>query len=60
MSSDGHAADKAALQGFANTRDAASSPARPAPVQQPAKVWLTLLLGFVKVTYSLAAIVAVS
>lgn len=38
MSSEGHAADKAALQGFAKTRDAASSPVRPAIDQQPSKV----------------------
>lgn len=38
MSSEGHAADKAALQGFAKTRDAASSPAQPALTQQPSKV----------------------
>ncbi|KAL3159508.1 hypothetical protein ABBQ38_009926 [Trebouxia sp. C0009 RCD-2024] len=38
MSSEGHAADKAALQGFAKTRDAASSPAQPALNQQPSKV----------------------
>ena len=48
--SEGHAADKAALQGFANTMDAASSPARPAPTQQPPKVSLTLLRRFVQVT----------
>lgn len=38
MSSEGHAADKAALQGFAKIRDAASSPVRPATDQQPSKV----------------------
>lgn len=38
MSSEGHAADKAALQGFAKTRDTASSPVRPATDQQPSKV----------------------
>lgn len=38
MSSEGHAADKAALQGFGKTRDAASSPARPAVDQQPSRV----------------------
>lgn len=38
-SSEGHAADKAVLQGFAKTRDAASSPAKPMPEQQPSKVW---------------------
>ena len=38
MSSEGHAADKAALQGFAKTKDTASSPARPTSQQQPAKV----------------------
>lgn len=43
MSSEGHAADKAALQGFAKTRDAASSPARPATDQQPSKVSLILI-----------------
>ena len=32
VSSEGHAADKAALQGFAKTRDAASSPAQPSKV----------------------------
>lgn len=41
--SDGHAADNAALQGFAKTRDAASSPARPVPDQQPTKVRFQIL-----------------
>lgn len=32
--SEGHAADKAALQGFAKTRDVANSPLKPASDQQ--------------------------
>ena len=46
MSSEGHAADKAALQGFVKTRDAASSPARPAIDQQPSEVSMNLIYAW--------------
>ena len=36
--SEGHAADKAALQGFAKTRDVASSPLKPVQDEQSSKV----------------------
>ena len=41
--SEGHAADKAALQGFAKTRDVASSPLKPVQDEQPSKVRSTHL-----------------
>ncbi len=43
---EGHAADKAAQQGFARGRDAASSPAHPVQDQQPAKVSFDMMLSY--------------